>query len=72
MARELVISVVSNDCPMVNRTVESRLRGANAAFEAGRNVNQMIVECDELTFKLCGVGRDVALALADHKLLIAA
>ena len=72
MARELVISVVSNDCPMVNRTVEPRLRGAHAAFEAGRNVNQMIVECDELAFKLGGVGRDVALTLADHKLLIAA
>jgi hypothetical protein len=57
---------------MADRAIEPVFSNGNPLVEPRRYVEQVVVEDHKLTLEVGGVGRDVALTLADHELLIAA
>ena len=72
MAGELVVGVVADYGAVADRAVEPFLSDGDSAIQPRRYVDQVVVERDKLTFEVCRVSGDVALALADHEPLIAA
>ncbi len=72
MAGEFVIGVVADNGAVADRAIEPCFSAADSPLEPSSDLDQVVVKNYKLTFKLGGVGRDVAPALADHKLLIAA
>jgi len=70
MSGELVVSVVANDCAVAHGPVKPRFSCANTPVEPGCNIDQMIVQSDELTLKVCCVSGEVAISIAEDERLI--